>query len=88
MATRVMLNGKEVTNPATRAMIAATVMTFVGLFLGLFLFLVLPLVGIAISVGAGLAVLGGVTFTLGAGIYKIAGSAARRLVHQKHLLRM
>ncbi len=88
MATRVMLNGKEVTNPATRAMIAATVMTFVGLFLGLLLFIVLPLVGIALSVGAGIAVLGGVTFTLGAGIYKMAGPAARRLVHQKHLLRM
>ena len=88
MATRVMLNGKEVTNPATRAMIAATVMTFVGLFLGLLLFILLPLAGIVVGAGAGVAVLGGVTFALGAGTYRVAGPAARRLVHQKHMLKM
>lgn len=81
MATRVMLNGNEVTNPATRALIAATVMTFVGVFLGLVIFLVLPLIGIALSVGAGIAILGGITFTLGAGTYRVAGTAARQLTH-------
>lgn len=80
MATRVMLNGKEVTNPATKALIAATVMTFAGLFLGLIVFLVLPLIGIALSIGTGIAILGGVTFALGAGTYRLAGTTARQLM--------
>lgn len=79
MATRVMLNGREVTNPATKALIAATVMTFVGVFLGLVIFLILPLIGLALSVGAGIAILGSVTFALGAGTYKVAGTAAKQL---------
>jgi uncharacterized membrane protein len=79
MATRIMLNGKEVTNPATKALIAATVMSFVGIFLGLVIFLILPLIGIALGVGTGVAILGSVTFALGAGTYKVAGTAARQL---------
>lgn len=88
MATRVMLNGKEVTNPATRVMIAATVVAFVGLVLAALLFVVLPLVGVVVSAGVGIAVLGGVVSTLGAGMYKLSGSVARRLVHQRRMLKM
>lgn len=88
MATRVMLNGKEVTNPATKALIAATVMTFAGLFLGLIVFFVLPLIGMALSVGAGIAILGGVTFALGASTYRLAGTAARQLVRGGRMVKM
>lgn len=48
---RLMINGKEVTNPAVKAVVGSFMMGIVVLLMSLFFFVLLPLLGVALGVG-------------------------------------
>ena len=54
MASRIVINGNEVTNPVTKAAIGTVTVLFTGLTTAAVLFLVLPLVGIVVTLTVGL----------------------------------
>lgn len=66
MAMRVVINGREVTNPAAKAVVGMWAILVAGLVGALLMFLVLPLVGIAVTLTAGLA--GVALIALGVGL--------------------
>lgn len=66
MATRIVINGKEITNPAVKAAVGTTAVLFAGLIAAAIIFLVLPLVGIVVTLTVGL--VGVILVALGVGI--------------------
>jgi hypothetical protein len=54
MATRIVINGREVTNPAAKAVIGTVAVLVAGLLAAAVIFVVLPLVGIAVTLAVGL----------------------------------
>ena len=66
MATHIVINGREVTNPVAKAAIGMVAVLFAGLVAAAVIFIVLPLVGIAVTLSVGL--IGVVLVALGVGI--------------------
>jgi len=54
MSARIIVNGKEITNPFAKAVIGIFAVLLAGGITALILFLVLPLVGIIVSLSVGL----------------------------------
>ncbi len=54
MAIRIVIYGKEVANPAVKVSLALLAMFFIGLFLLVACLILLPLLGIAVTLSAGL----------------------------------
>jgi uncharacterized RDD family membrane protein YckC len=63
---RIVINGKEVTNPVVRALFGMFALLVVGVIAALAIFLILPLVGIVVTVSVGL--VGVLLVALGVGI--------------------
>jgi hypothetical protein len=81
MGMRLMVNGREVTNPAARAMAMMVVMAVVAFIMALLLFVALPLLGVAVGVMAGLIGVGAGSLLVGLPLAlrnrRIRGSAHR-----------
>jgi hypothetical protein len=54
MATRIVINGKEVDNPIAKAALGMLAVIFFGAFAAVVVFLILPLLGIAVTLAVGL----------------------------------
>lgn|GEM_PF-4664237 len=78
MRTRIIINGREVTNPAVRAAITSIMLSMIALILGLLAFVVMPMIGIAVGVGAGIAGIVGGTLALGGPLLRRRALGARR----------
>lgn len=54
MTTHIVINGKEVTNPVAKASLSIGAILVAALITAIFIFVLLPLVGITITLSAGL----------------------------------
>lgn len=54
MATRIVINGKEVHNPVVKAALGMLAVIIFGVFAAVIVFLILPLLGIAVTLAVGL----------------------------------
>lgn len=53
MATRIILNGKEVTNPLTWALLILSAILITALVTAIVIFILLPIIGIAVTLSVG-----------------------------------
>jgi hypothetical protein len=65
MGMRVTVNGREVTNPAVRAMALMVMMTVIAFVLALLAFVALPLLGVAVGAAVGLLAVGAGSLLIG-----------------------
>jgi len=65
MGMRVTVNGREVTNPAARALATMIMMMVIAFVMALLVFVALPLLGIAVGVAAGLLAVGAGSLLIG-----------------------
>src|SRR4051812_24612075 len=65
MAMRVTVNGREVTNPAARALAAMMLMAIVAFVMSLLLFVALPLLGVVVGTALGLLGVGAGSLLIG-----------------------
>jgi hypothetical protein len=65
MVMRIVVNGREVTNPAAKAAIGSILLSLIALVLSLVVFVVLPVIGVAVGLGLGIAAVTGGTLGLG-----------------------
>jgi hypothetical protein len=79
MTTRIIINGREVTSPAARAIITAIMLSMIAGLLALLLFVLLPLVGVIVGLGLGAAAIGLGTLGLGLPLLRRRASISRRL---------
>jgi hypothetical protein len=79
MVMRMTVNGREVTNPAVRAMAMVVVMAVVAFMMTLLMFVALPLLGIAVGTMLGLAAVGAGSLLVGLPLALRARNAAQRL---------
>ena len=54
MSTQVIINGKEITNPAAKASLVLGAILIAALITALIVFVLLPLVGVAVTLSVGL----------------------------------
>ena len=57
MNTRIIINGKEVSNPFTRALLLLAAIIFAALVAAVVIFILLPLIGIAVTLSFGFIVI-------------------------------
>jgi len=57
MATRIIINGKEVTNPVIRVLLVSGAIVITGLVTAIVIFVLLPIIGIAVTLSAGFIVI-------------------------------
>ncbi len=53
MTTRIIINGKEVTNPFTKALLILGAIIFAALVAALVIFVLLPIIGVAVTLSVG-----------------------------------
>ena len=53
MATRIIINGKEVSNPLTRALLVLSAILITALVTAIVIFILLPIIGIAVTLSVG-----------------------------------
>ncbi|MES0326952.1 MAG: hypothetical protein ABUK13_02065 [Gammaproteobacteria bacterium] len=53
MATRIIINGREVTNPLTRALLILSAILITALVTAIVIFILLPIIGIAVTLSVG-----------------------------------
>lgn len=80
MPMRVMVNGREVNNPAVRAVAMMVVMAVVALLMTLLMFVALPLLGVAVGTVLGLAAVGAGSLLVGLPLAIRRGLRARGVV--------
>ena len=78
MPMRLMVNGREVTNPAVRMLAAMVMMSVIALVLALLVFVALPLAGIALGAAVFLLAVGAGSLLLGLPIALRRGLIGRR----------
>src|SRR4051812_8717657 len=74
---RLMVNGREVTNPAARAVAMMVVMAIVAFLMALLMFVALPLLGVAIGAALGLLGVGAGSVLIGIPLAIRRGRLAR-----------
>jgi hypothetical protein len=74
MATRIVINGKEVDNPLAKAALGMLAVIFFGLFAAVVVFLILPLLGIAVTLAVGLLAVLLVALGVGIPMFVIGGA--------------
>ena len=77
MTMRLMINGKEVTNPAVKAVVGSFMMGIVVLVMAFLFFVLLPLIGLGL--GIGLAAAGTAIGSLGVGVPLLRSREVKRL---------
>lgn len=82
MGSRFVFNGKEVTNPVAKLLlgILGVIVIVAGLVVGAVVFLVLPLVGVAITLSIGAALVIPVATVLGILLFMLGGAVLGVLV--------
>jgi hypothetical protein len=78
MAMRVMVNGREVRNPAVRALATMVVMAVVAFILALLMFVALPLLGVGVGTMLGLLAVGAGSLMVGVPLAIRRALTARR----------
>jgi len=53
MTTRIIINGKEVTNPVIRVLLVSGAIVITGLIMAIVIFVLLPIIGVAVTLSAG-----------------------------------
>ena len=82
MSMRIVVNGREVTNPAAKAVIGSALLALIALLLSLVIFVILPVMGLALGVGLGVAAVTGGTLGLGLPLLRrraLRGGAVKRI---------
>lgn len=74
---RLMINGREVTNPAVKAVVGSVMMAIVMMVMALFFFVLLPMIGLGL--GIGLAAAGTAIGSLGVGVPLLRSREVKRL---------
>ncbi len=82
MPMRVVINGREVTNPAARAVIGMWAILIAGFVGAALMFVVLPLVGIAVTLSVGLAGVALIALGLGLPVLILA-----RIIRESRIIR-
>ena len=75
MATRIVINGKEVDNPVVKAALGMLAVIFFGVFTAVVVFLILPLLGIAVTLAVGLLAVLLVVLGIGIPMFILGGAA-------------
>jgi hypothetical protein len=74
VATRIVINGKEVDNPIAKAALGMLAVIFFGVFAAVVVFLILPLLGVAVTLAVGLVAVLLVALGIGIPMFILGGA--------------